>query len=213
MKKILFVLFIAFAFVLTNCSHELLNLSTAKKRVITYYESGQYDSELNKIFDDAKRQIEKVKLTKNSAVIFDVDETTLSNYEMIKRLSFGYEQKIWDGWLLNGNDKAIPESKGFYDWLVEKNIKIIFLTGRLPEVRDATIKNLRGQGYTDFDTLITRNKGDIKESAALFKEQERIKLAGKGYDLIACVGDQWSDMEGKYTGIKIKLPNYLYLVK
>jgi len=34
----------------------------------------------------------------------------------------------------------------------------------------------------------------------------------KGYEIIANIGDQWSDLVGGNSGYKIKLPNYLYLI-
>ena len=48
--------------------------------------------------------------------------------------------------------------------------------------------------------------------AAEWKEAKREVLVSKGYNIIACIGDQWSDLEGGSTGIKIKLPSYLYLL-
>jgi hypothetical protein len=35
----------------------------------------------------------------------------------------------------------------------------------------------------------------------------------KGYDIIISVGDQWTVLEDDFTGIKVKLPYYLYEIK
>ena len=46
-----------------------------------------------------------------------------------------------------------------------------------------------------------------------YKTAKRVFLTNKDYDIIGTVGDQWSDLEGEYHGIQIKIPNYLYLIK
>ena len=47
----------------------------------------------------------------------------------------------------------------------------------------------------------------------LEKEQKRKEFAGHGYNIIMCVGDQPSDLYGEYTGIKVKIPNYVYIIE
>ncbi len=46
-----------------------------------------------------------------------------------------------------------------------------------------------------------------------FKSTKRVWLTEQGYEIIGTVGDQWSDLEGLYHGIQIKIPNYLYLIE
>ncbi len=202
--------------ILIGCSAErstLLNLDTAKKLVQNYYESGEFDKECSLQIESAKKEIQKLKLNEKSIVVFDIDETALSNYEHTKEIGFGYVYSLWEEWLDKADAKAIPETKKFYDWLIEKNIKVAYISGRDEETYSATLKNLKDQGFTKFDTLITRTKATKKIPAAEWKAEEREKLVKKGYDVIACIGDQWSDMVGGYTGIKIKLPNYLYIIE
>jgi hypothetical protein len=56
-----------------------MNLDTAKKLVQGYYESGEFDRESAKIIDVAIHTIDEMKLNIRSVVVFDIDETTLSN--------------------------------------------------------------------------------------------------------------------------------------
>lgn len=115
-----------------------------------------------------------------------------------------------------GNERkapAIKQTLDFYNYLKSKGIKLIFLTGRQTEEYDATYQNLVEQGYRNFDTIIVRSEYERKIGAAEFKSQKRKELTDKGYEIIICVGDQWTDLEGNYTGIKIKLPNYLYEIE
>lgn len=196
---------------LLSCtSDELINLRLAKDRVKDYYESGKYDEDLGEIYSKAKSQIEKIKIKNNSTAIFDVDDTALSNYQISKRLDFGFDYQIVQNWVMSAKLPAIKQTLDFYNYLKSKGIKLIFLTGRQTEEYDATYRNLVEQGYRDFDTIIVRSERERKIGAAEFKSQKRKELTEKGYEIIICVGDQWTDLEGDYIGIIVKLPNYLY---
>jgi acid phosphatase len=201
-------------FLFTNCaSEEILNLRVAKDRVKEYYESGKYDKELNQIYSEAKSQFEKIEIKNNSAAVFDVDDTALSNYEISKRLDYGYDYNIIQDWVMSAKLPAIKQTLEFYNYLKSRGVKLIFLTGRQSEEYDATYRNLIEQGYKDFDTLIVRSERDRKIGAAQFKSQKRKELTAKGYEIIICIGDQWTDLQGEYTGEKVKLPNYLYEIR
>lgn len=204
---------ILFLTLLSCSSNELVNLRVAKDRVKDYYESGRYDKELEEIYLDAKSKVDKIQMKQNSAAIFDVDDTALSNYEISKRLDYGYDYKIIQDWVMSAKLPAIKQTLEFYNYLKSKRVKLIFLTGRQIEEYDATYRNLIEQGYTDFDTLIVRSEQERKLGAAQFKLQKRKELTLKGYEIIICVGDQWTDFEGENTGIKVKIPNYLYETK
>lgn len=204
---------ILFLTLLSCSSNELVNLRVAKDRVKDYYESGRYDKELEEIYLDAKSKVDKIEVKQNSAAIFDVDDTALSNYEISKRLDYGYDYKIIQDWVMSAKLPAIKQTLEFYNYLKSKRVKLIFLTGRQIEEYDATYRNLIEQGYTDFDTLIVRSEQERKLGAAQFKLQKRKELTLKGYEIIICVGDQWTDFEGENTGIKVKIPNYLYETK
>jgi len=204
---------ITLAFFLISCSPTLDNLDTAKNQITHYYESGQYEKEVKEIINDARAKFSRVELVLNSAVVFDVDETTLDNYKAIKQIGFGYERKYWNEWVEKANAPAILEVKNLYDFLLQKGFKIIFITGRRDNQYNPTFANLKSAGYTVFDTLITRRQDDHKSTAADFKAQKRKELVENGYVIAGCVGDQFTDCEGENCGIVVKLPNYLYLVE
>ena len=149
----------------------------------------------------------------NSTVVFDIDETTLDNYKAIKKIGYGYESKYWDEWLGKAEAPAIQQVKELYDFLLQKGFKIIFITGKKDYQYNATLKNMKLVGYTEFDTIITRNKDEYKIKSAQYKSQKRKELTDKGYVIAGCVGDQLTDCQGENCGIVVKLPNYLYLVE
>ncbi len=206
---------ISFIFLFTiNCSAQgLINLSTAKTAVEKYFSSGQYDLELNAIVDSALEKVSVLPKGNNDAAIFDIDETSLSNLPIMLKYDFGYEAKAWDEWVKGKFAKAIPQVKKLYDSLIARGVKIIFLTGRGADIIPASKQNLFEAGYTKYDTLVGKSAGDMKTKAAIFKEQKRKEFAGHGYNIIMCVGDQPSDLYGEYTGIKVKIPNYVYIIE
>ncbi|MFA7418788.1 MAG: HAD family acid phosphatase [Melioribacteraceae bacterium] len=200
--------------ILAACSHspQLTNLDTAKSLVRNYYESGAYDKDCETAVTQGISEIESNPIPEKAIAIFDVDDTALSNYESSKQIGFGYVPSHWIASMESGEAKAVPQTKRFYDWLISKNIKVIFLTGRNPEAFTPTKKNLLNRGYAKFDTLIVRAEAEKKLPASSWKETVRKQLTQKGYKIIACIGDQWSDLSGEFTGVKIKLPNYIYLI-
>jgi acid phosphatase len=216
MKHFHFAAYFALIIIMFGCSsseqNQLLNLDSVKGAIQNYYESGKYDSDCTEVVNDGIAYINKIKLSDKSAVVFDIDDTALSNYEQTKSIGFGFVYKIWHQFILEGKAPAIKPTRDFYNFLISKNIHVIFLTGRYSEMLDITKKNLVEQGYTKYDTLIIRNDAEKNLTAAEYKTQKRAELVKKGYDVIACIGDQWSDLTGANTGYKLKLPNYLYLI-
>ncbi|MCW8803271.1 MAG: hypothetical protein OQK57_02645 [Ignavibacteriaceae bacterium] len=213
--KIYLTLILAFTLFITSCSKDdkPVNLSIARENVKEYYESGKFDKELNDVIAEAKQQFEKVEFKNNSVVVFDVDETALDNYGLAEIMGFGYVYEMNKKWNAEMKAPAIPKVKELYDFLLARGAKIIFLTGRNFPEYEVTIQNLKSAGYITFDTLITQIGDERKMKAKEFKSSKRVWLTEHGYGIIGTVGDQWSDLEGLYHGVQIKIPNYLYLIE
>lgn len=212
--SLIIVLKLALILTLSSCSsNELVNLRTAKDIVKDYYESGKYNEEIKEVIDDAKDQFEKIEVKSNSVVIFDVDETALNNYGLALMMDFGYVYDLNKKWNEELKAPAIKETQDLYFYLLNRGFKIIFLTARNSNEYDVTYKNLIQEGYSVFDTLITQGKEDQKLKSQEFKSKIRTKLTNQGYEIVGTIGDQWTDLNGPYSGIQIKLPNYLYEIK
>ncbi len=216
--KYYLILTVCLTLIFTGCSStEIVNLRTAKDIVKDYYESGKYDKEMNEIINDAKEKFSKVEIKQytsgGSVVIFDVDDTSLNNYGLAKQMDFGYVYDLNKKWNQELKAPAITQVKDLYNYLLNKGAKIIFLTGRNYTEYDVTYKNLILAGYTKFDTLITQREDELNLKAQEFKSRKRTELTQQGYEIVGTIGDQWIDLNGPYTGIKIKLPNYLYEIK
>jgi predicted secreted acid phosphatase len=212
MKKVIVYCFVLVLILPGCCTSELTNLRDLKQAIIKYHESGKYDRDVNDAVSHAKEEFSKVDFTNGSVVIFDIDETALQNYEINKALDFGYISEPWHNWVLEAKAPAIRQVKELYDYLIIKGSKIIFITGRPLKEYEASKKNLLTQGYTQFDTIITRLPEEGSLTALEFKTGKRTLLVRKGYRIEGTVGDQWSDLEGNYHGIQVKLPNYIYKI-
>jgi acid phosphatase len=209
-----FFLTLIFALTLWNCSsNQIVNLRTSKDIVKNYYESGGYDRELDEAIADAKQKFSQVEIKENSVVIFDVDETALNNYGLAKQMDFGYVYDLNKKWNEELKAPAIKQTQDLYFYLLNRGFKIIFLTGRNSNEYDVTYKNLIQTGYTVFDTLITQREDEQNLKTQQFKSTKRAELAAQGYEIVGNIGDQWTDLNGPYSGIQIKIPNYLYEIK
>ncbi len=213
LKTINIVLLLTAVFIFAACSAGLENLSTAKENVVKYYKSGQYDKDVNSVVDKTINKFENFSPVKNDAVVFDVDETVLSNYKFEKELDFGYYSGLWDKWVKEEKAQPIEGVKKLYDFFVSKNFNVIFITGRNDNQYNSTYKNLLSAGYTKFDTLIVRHPDEYNLTALEFKSEKRTALTKKGYQIICDVGDQYSDLDGPDHGYQVKIPNYMYILK
>jgi hypothetical protein len=66
------------------------NLDEARADVVAYYENGSYDRDMDAAHEQARLFFDAITPPLNATVVFDIDETSLSNYEAIKEQDFGY---------------------------------------------------------------------------------------------------------------------------
>lgn len=208
-----FIVILSAAVVMESCSATIPNIGEVKEEVTNYYSSGRYEKELNDVIDKAIVKFNDVNPTDSSLVVFDVDETALSNYSFDEGIDFGYVPDLWKKWVDSAKAPAINGVKRFYDFLIKKGFRVAFITGRTEDFYKATYKNLLYAGYAKFDTLIVRNASEKNLTALEYKSKKRVELANKGYNIVGDVGDQYSDLDGPYHRIQVKIPNYVYIIR
>src|SRR5688572_21677385 len=95
----------------TSGRREPLNLSTAKDAVVRYVDSGGYERDLAMVAVRATAWLEERAARRGPserlAVVFDVDETVLSNYGHMRAIEFGYEPNDWHAWVERAEAPAI----------------------------------------------------------------------------------------------------------
>lgn len=197
----------------SSCDRKPENLTMAKEKVEHYYEKGGFDSDIKRLIDKTISYFNsRICCGKGSAVVFDIDDTLLWSYYDMKKIQFGYVPKLFHEWVIKAESPAVPQMKRLYDFFVSRGCTIILLTGRRYNEREATLENLRKEGFTKVDLLITRGEDELTISALEYKSKHRKLLEQQGYQIIATIGDQYSDLEGGYANYQVKIPNYTYIV-
>lgn len=184
---------------------------------IKYHDSGCYQKDLKKVINQAKAYIltqaeanQKLKTPQRLAVIFDIDETVLSNYQIMQTLHFEPNGKNLRKFLLMGNDPALLPSLELYNLAKSHNISVFFITGRDELMHHATIVNLLKAGFQDWSGIYFRPFHYNKKSIVPFKSSIRQRIEKMGFTIIASIGDQESDYLGGHTRRGFKLPNPYY---
>ena len=195
---------------------EPTNLNTTKYEVYRYINTGEYARDLNDAALRANKYLAR-RLSKPArpgqklAIVFDIDETTLSNLPHMMAQDFGYIPAVWSRWVATGQAKAIIPVQVGYDMAVHANIAVFFITARKENDRPGTERNLREVGYETWTKIYYMS--DESQPVRLYKTGVRRQLVAEGYTIIANIGDQESDLAGGYAERTFKLPNPFYIVK
>jgi HAD superfamily, subfamily IIIB (Acid phosphatase) len=214
------------------------NLGGLKNQLLYYECSGEYFREIKRQIDKAISYVTKhAKDRINPAIVLDIDETSLSNWDEMKANDFGLietgpctlsetdptlgpEVVKWpkpkspcgfNAWILLADAKNLDTLR-LFQAAKEKNVAVFFISARQEETRvlEATIDNLHKAGYTDWTGLYLKPSDD-KESIQEFKTAKRKQIRTR-YTILANVGDQYSDLRGGYAERFYKLPNPFYFV-
>ncbi len=193
------------------------NLSQAKDEVYFYINSGKYGRDLTKVAVKAgkylaKRVAKPLKEGEKRAIVFDIDETTITNLSHITSQDFGYVPAVWQNWVTSGQARAIVPVQLVYDVAVRNHVAVFFVTARGESERAATERNLRQVGYTTWEKIYFEPDGS-EMSPQAYKTGVRRQIAAEGYTIIANIGDQQSDLDGGFAQRTFKLPNPFYIVK
>lgn len=195
------------------------NLAIDKQQVTQYVTSGQYDKDISTVTKQAQSylatriaQNNKLSQPKKLAIIFDIDETTLSNYPDMINLSYGGTMDTINAKEAMGDDPAIAPTLALYQYAKQNDVAVFFITGRREPARAKTVSNLNAVGYKNFDGLYLKPVKYSEKSAIPYKTAIRKKIAAQGYDIVFSMGDQPSDLAGGYADKTFLLPNPFYIV-
>lgn len=198
-----------------SLAKEPANLAHHKQSLIRYHDSGQYESDIHRVVNQAiaylqKRLTDPAFLNQKPAIVLDIDETSISNYPNMVKLGFGGTMDEIRENETKGNDPAIAPTLKLYRFAKEHKIAVFFVTGRHEFERTATISNLEKEGYSNWDGLILRSKDYEGKPAADFKTAMRKHIEDQGHHIVLNMGDQLSDLRGEHADKVYKLPNPYY---
>lgn len=195
-------------------SREPANLDVLKHEITAYVDTGKYREDIAAVAAEAMAWLERraaqggLRLT----MIFDLDETLISNWSHMKQMGFAYVPAAWRAWVQSGSAPAIEPVRDVYRTARRLGIDVVFLTGRDESDRTGTEKNLRSIGCGDYAALLFQ-PNLTKESTGEFKAATRGRLEAEGRVIIANIGDQESDLTGGHAEKTFKLPNPFYVTK
>jgi predicted secreted acid phosphatase len=201
------------------------NHAVTVARLMRYHDSGEYEFEIREVVNSALDYLESrfpghVNKDAKIAAVFDLDETSLSNWEVMKFCGFcsydAQKQLYKDGLYSLDHDPAIPPVLELYKFAKGKGIAVFFITGRPESQRSITEANLRAVGYSDWMEPIYMQpdvpEGQPKTPARIFKPKNRQEIEARGYQIVLNIGDQASDLAGCCAVRVFKLPNPFYLL-
>ncbi|MDD4952733.1 MAG: HAD family acid phosphatase [Desulfovibrionaceae bacterium] len=195
---------------------DIIGLPQAKDAVTVYYRSGMFDNEAAAVAREAGQYVERrlAQGVEKAAVVFDVDDTLLSNFETFQAADYGWNECFLTAW----RDAALTSSFTGIRPMVElfcrlyDRAAIFIVTGRTEDLRLATMDNLARVGCPGWAGFFMRSDADREASAGEFKTGARRAISEMGYVILANIGDQEDDLSGGYCERAFKVPNYMYVL-
>ena len=131
-------------------------------------------------------------VSKDPAIIIDVDETVLDNSSFQSRtiLSGLSYPNGWAKWVNESMATAVEGVYEFLHYANENDVKIFYVTNRLESFREPTIRNLKSLGLPFDDkinSLIMREDEDVRDKT------KRRKNIAENYRIVLLLGDQLTD--------------------
>ncbi|WP_239590928.1 HAD family acid phosphatase [Vitreimonas flagellata] len=205
-------------------SAQLMNLTELKEQLEEYHDSGAYERDVAVVAEEARAWIvQRAPQVQRPAIVFDIDETTISNWSRTRANDYGY---FTDGpcdrlprgpcgahaYEDAGLGDAIAPMLATYQAARETGVAVFFITGRREERRAGTEANLRRVGYTEWTELVLRPATGPHTPAAEYKGPQRARIESMGYTIIANIGDQQSDLDGGHAERTFLVPNPYYRI-
>lgn len=197
-------------------TREPMNLTLAKTAVSTYVDSGAYAEDVAMRAREVESwliaRVARASAGERLGIVFDIDETVLSNERHMRSRDYGYWPADWSAWVASAQAPALTPVRDAYRRALALGVAVYFITGRPEADRAGTVANLRREGMGEFGDLIMSQPSAEKRTSAEKKTAARAAIEQKGVRLIANVGDQESDLVGGYAERTFKLPGPFYQV-
>ena len=146
------------------------------------------------------------------AIVFDIDDTLVSWYPLLKTIDFGWNQQVNTAAIDGCLTPKIRSTAALFDEAKRRGVTIFLITGRPEEDRAATIVCLTELGITGYRQLTMRAPDQMSMTAKAYKSAARKGIEDRGYRIALAIGDQVSDSSGGYTDGAFVLPNPMYFI-
>jgi hypothetical protein len=157
------------------------------------------------------------------AIVFDIDDTTLNTFSYEIYSSYVFNVTTNTNFVNAGSASVFPAVPGMLDLEAKAEAKgytVFFLTGRPESQRKPTEDNLTDAGFdfADPNVYLKDNASPWLASCAptctrvQYKSLTRQHIESLGYDIVANLGDQFSDLDGGFSDRTFKIPNPMYFL-
>ena len=175
--------------------------------IVAYHDSGEWEADTTRQVRRARRFLSRHLDDRRPAIVLDIDDTSLSNYECLKDVDF--DRAAADC----ADLPAIPQTLRLYRYARRHGVTVFFITGRRERARADTIDNLKAEGYTRWKGLRMRPDGQPLSRKDGWKARTRRAIERRGYRIVVNLGDQRSDLDGGHALRRFKLPNPMYVIE
>ncbi|MFF5079395.1 HAD family acid phosphatase [Actinoplanes sp. NPDC000266] len=206
------------------------NLGLVRQQIQVYYgdkgdhvpaPDSAYAADVARVQHELYSWLSRNTSVQRRALVLDVDDTVLSSYTYGATHEFGGYSSTGPflDYVLGKRLTAVFGMTTLTKWAADHGYAIFYITGRPTEARDITLQNLAEQGYNAPTELFTKpgtaNLPPYLPCAAScstiqYKAGTRAHLKSLGYDIVANVGDQLSDLDGGHARRSFKVPNPMY---
>lgn len=196
MKKLLWVGGMAatlFSCSVQNTSRDLVNAT------VWMQNAGEYKALTLQAYQLAELRLKDILQNDHTAlpkaIVLDIDETVLDNspYQawQIKN-NKEYNQKDWNAWTSLAKAEPLAGAVNFLKFAQENGVEIFYVSNRMEEEREATLKNLQDKNFP-----FANNEHLILKTTTSSKTERRAQLQ-KNYNIVLFFGDNLSDFSDVY---------------
>jgi hypothetical protein len=156
------------------------------------------------------------------ALVLDVDDTSLITLGYEVSIGFGFTPASNAAYLQAHTLPAVFGMTGLANWAGRHKITVFWITGRPESQRGLTAANLTAVGYRPAHGTAHLFLKPATPPAYLtcgttcttiqYKSLTRGHIKSEGFDILADVGDQFSDLKGGFTDRTEKMPNPMYFI-
>ncbi|PVD53296.1 5'-nucleotidase, lipoprotein e(P4) family [Terrimonas sp.] len=160
--------------------------------------ASEYKALCFQAYNTARLQLDmilKEPQDKPLALVTDIDETILDNspYQVHSSLkNEEYSDSSWIVWTKRVDCDTVPGGLSFFQYAKSKGVSVFYITNRLEEEREQTLKDLQRWNFPD-----ATNDHLILKTAGSGKGPRRDKVAAN-YKIVMLFGDNLSDFSSVF---------------
>jgi hypothetical protein len=182
----------------------------AERAVVRSVHKGDFRSHKGRFHKGHRRARAAHLHGKKLALVLDIDETSLSNYNAIQLDNFTFGTNSQRE-AIDQTGVRIQPTLDLFNLAKQNGVAVFFITGRRENTRAPTESNLKREGFDGWQQLFLKPDAST-ETTVQYKSGARANIEGQGYRIVANVGDQYSDLAGGHEDIGFKLANPFYFL-